>query len=221
MVDFNSSSSKISYFFVSFLISSIIIFLTEIYYALYFAVSRKTTEYIADIYNRYEYITLGLKSMPSKDTVYLNYSNYKNFFYRFINLAYELLINNSYIVVSILVLILLSNVHNYISVALVVFACIYIYLGIFTAFSEDKNIYKYTVIFFNIVRAILFLLLFMVTVANIPVFNQTSQTVLYIQQLSSLSQVFLLFFIQLWLDLSRTQEFWERTKEYNQRVKNR
>lgn len=50
-------------------------------------------------------------------------------------LTYELLINNSYIVVSYLILILLSNIHNYLAVALVVFACTYIYLGIFTGFS--------------------------------------------------------------------------------------
>ena len=161
--------------------------------------------------------------MPKKDTIYLNYENYKNSFYRFINLSYELLINNSYIVVSMLVLILLVNVHNYISLALVIFACIYIYLGIFTAFSEDKNIYTYTVLFFTIVRAILFFMLFLVTVANIPIFEQgqTTGAVHYIESLSSLSQVFLLFFIQLWLDLAKSQEFKSKTVGYNLRVKNR
>lgn len=79
-------------------------------------------------------------------------------------LTYELLINNSYIVVSYLILILLSNIHNYLAVALVVFACTYIYLGIFTGFSEDKNIYTYTSIFFRIVQAILFFVLIIITV---------------------------------------------------------
>ena len=73
--------------------------------------------------------------MPVKDTIYLNYQTYKNWSYRFLNLAYDLLINNSYIVVSILALLLLSGVHTYISVGLVMFACIYIYFGIFTGFS--------------------------------------------------------------------------------------
>ena len=77
-----------------------------------------------------------------------------------------------------LVLMLLANVHNYISVGLVTFACIYIYMGIFTAFSEDKNIYTYTVVFFVIVRGILFTILLLVTLAGVPVFEQDSSGVL-------------------------------------------
>ena len=88
MVDFNASSSTISSFFVSFLISSIIIFLTELYFSLYFYVSRMTVSYIAEIYLRYEYISASLRSMPASDTIYLNYENYKNWFYRFLNLSY-------------------------------------------------------------------------------------------------------------------------------------
>jgi hypothetical protein len=78
--------------------------------------------------------------------------------------SYELLINNSYIVVSYLILILLSSIHNWISIGLVTFACLYIYLGIFTGFSEDKNIYTYTIIFFRIVQAILFALQIIITI---------------------------------------------------------
>jgi hypothetical protein len=108
--------------------------------------------------------------MPDQDTIYLNYENYKNWTYKFLTLSYELLINNSYIVVSYLILILLSGIHNYISLALVCFACVYIYLGIFTGFSEDKNIYTYTKLFFRIVSAILFIVLILITVVELPVF---------------------------------------------------
>lgn len=73
--------------------------------------------------------------MPLRDTIYLNYENYKDWGYRFMTLSYELLINNSYIFVSYLILILLSTIHTYISVGLVYFACVYIYLGVFTRFS--------------------------------------------------------------------------------------
>lgn len=102
--------------------------------------------------------------MPDQDTIYLNYENYKNWSYRFMTLTYELLINNSYIVVSYIILIILTEVHNYLSIALVCFACIYIYIGIFTGFSEDKKIYTYTAIFFQIVQGILFAVLIMIVI---------------------------------------------------------
>lgn len=118
--------------------------------------------------------------MPPTDTIYLNYENYKSWGYKFITLSYELLINNSYIVVSYLILILLSGIHNFIALALVCFACVYIYLGIFTGFSEDKNIYTYTTIFFRIVQVILFIVLIAITVVEIPIFQQKNATVQWI-----------------------------------------
>lgn len=120
---------------------------------------------IRKVYDRYEYIGENLQRMPERDTIYLNYENYKNWTYRFMTLSYELLMNNSYIVVSYLILILLANITNYIAFGLVFFACVYIYIGIFTGFSEDKNIYTYTKIFFWIVQVILFLVLAVITVA--------------------------------------------------------
>lgn len=109
--------------------------------------------------------------MPKKDTIYLNYENYKNFSYRFMKLSYELFINNSYIVVSMLILILLSDVHTIISAILVFIACIYIYMGIFTDFSEDANINSYTSLYFQIIRLLLFAILVIVTITQIPVFD--------------------------------------------------
>ena len=107
--------------------------------------------------------------MPEKDTIYLNYENYKDFSFRFMKLSYELFINNSYIVVSILILILLSSVHNIVTTILVLIACIYIYLGIFTDFSEDANINSYTSLYFKIIRFLLFLILVLVSITQIPV----------------------------------------------------
>ena len=143
--------------------------------------------------------------MPEHDTVYLNFTNYKSTSYRILNLSYEVLINNSYVVVSILILILLSNVHTYVGFGLVVFACIYIYLGIFTAVSEDIKIYSYTTIFFKIIRGILFLILIVTTIAAIPILDESSETLERIENLTNLSQIFLIMFIQLWLDLSVTK----------------
>lgn len=159
--------------------------------------------------------------MPEKDTVYLNYENYKDWSYRFMTLSYELLINNSYIFVSYLILILLSTIHNYLAVGLVVFASLYIYLGIFTGFSEDKKIYHYTRLFFWIVQLILFFVIFTILMSEIPIFDQDSPAVKYIESMSSLGQIFLLFLIQIWLDLSYSPEFKEATTLYNNRVRNR
>jgi len=122
-------------FVVSFLISSIIVFLTEFYFTLFFYISRRSIGKIREIYDRYEYITENLDRMPLQDTIYLNYENYKNWGYRFMTLSYELLLNNSYIFISYLILILLSTIHTVVAVGLVLFACVYIYIGIFTRFS--------------------------------------------------------------------------------------
>lgn len=139
IVDF--SNSTLGSFMVSFLISSIIIFMTQIYLTLYMWVHHKILSLVDQIYQRYQYITQTLTSMPETDTIYLNYENYKHFQYRFTKLFYELLINNSYIVVSILILILLSSVHTWVSAVLVVFACIYIYLGML--FLTFRSIYGF------------------------------------------------------------------------------
>lgn len=117
-------------------------------------------------------------------------------------MSYELLLNNSYIVVAYLTLILLSAVHNWIAYALVVLACIYIYLGVFTGFSEDKNLLYYTKIFFRVVSAIIFIVLILIVIANIPVFPQNNSTIVYVESLSNVQQIFLLFLIHIWLDLS-------------------
>ena len=84
--------------------------------------------------------------MPEKDTIYLNYENYKDFSFRFMKLSYELFINNSYIVVSILILILLSSAHNIVTTILVLIACIYIYLGIFTDFRKASDTIDYGIL---------------------------------------------------------------------------
>ena len=47
IVDFDADSSNISSFFVSFLISSIIIFLTDLFFNFYFFVCRVTVSYIS------------------------------------------------------------------------------------------------------------------------------------------------------------------------------
>lgn len=44
---------------------------------------------------------------------------------------------------------------------------------------------------------------------------------MYIEGLSNLQQIFLLFLIQIWLDLSASAEFKQATQEYDNRVKNR
>ena len=62
LIDFDSSG--INSFVVSFLISSIIIFLTQFYFTLFFWVSRKVVEFINEVYERYEYIKRKLSRMP-------------------------------------------------------------------------------------------------------------------------------------------------------------
>lgn len=172
VVDFHKQT--IGTYLISFLISSIIIFLTELYFTMFFLISRYCIRLIRLVYDRYEYIGETLQRMPELDTIFLNYENYKSWGYKFMTFSYEILINNSYIVISYLILILLSGIHNWISIGLVAFACIYIYLGIFTGFSEDKKIYTYTIIFFRIVQGILFAVLIMITIAEVPVFSQSS-----------------------------------------------
>ena len=63
-----------------------------------------------------------------------------------------------------LILILLSNIHTILSTILVFIACIYIYLGIFTDFSQDANINSYTSLYFQIIRLLLFLILIVVSI---------------------------------------------------------
>lgn len=51
-------------------------------------------------------------------------------------------------------------------------------------------------------QGILFVVLGLIIVSDVPVFNEDNSVVFYIQGLSNLGQIFLLFFIQIWLDLS-------------------
>ena len=106
--------------------------------------------------------------MKKGDTVYLNYANYKDISYRTLLFFYEVFIVNSYIFVSILILMLLSSIHTYLSLFLLILAFAYIYLSIFTRLSEDKLIIQYTKLYFQIFRILLFVLLVISIIVNIP-----------------------------------------------------
>ena len=77
-----------------------------------------------------------------------------------------------------LILILLSSVHTIVATVLVIIACIYIYMGIFTDFSEDANINSYTRLYFQVIRILLFLILALVTIAEIPYFVDLDNSVI-------------------------------------------
>jgi len=72
-----------------------------------------------------------------------------------------------------------------------------------------------------IVQIILFTLLFIILLAEVPKFEQNSNVVIYIEGLANLGQIFLLFLIQIWIDLSVSREFRDVTLQYNDRVRNR
>lgn len=120
------------------------------------------------MYERYYYIFRTVSMMKKGDTVYLNYANYKDISYRTLLFFYEVFIVNSYIFVSILILMLLSSIHTYLSLFLLILAFAYIYLSIFTRLSEDKLIIQYTKLYFQIFRILLFVLLVISIIVNIP-----------------------------------------------------
>lgn len=75
---------------------------------------------------------------------------------------------NSYLIVSLLMFMLLSGVHNYLALFLLFIAFLYIYLGIFTALSEREDIFVYTRVFFRLFNILQFVILLASIILNMP-----------------------------------------------------
>ena len=170
-------SQTINAFFDSFVVSSILILMTELYFSAFLFHCGYVTRLMQRIYDRYQAINLHFLGMPVRDTVYLNYHNYKSLSYRLIRMGYELLLNNSSIFVAMMLLFLLTGVYSYLSLVIVFLTCVYIYIGIFTELGEEPQYLSYTVLFFKLIRALLILIITLATIAKVPVFSQTNQAV--------------------------------------------
>lgn len=132
---------------------------------------------------------------------------------------------NSYLIVSLLMFMMLSGVHNYLALFLLVIAFLYIYLGIFTALSEREDIFNYTRIFFRIFNVLQLLILLVSIILNMP-FVPTQGGIAGVlnefRALTSLEQIFLILFIQIWIDLNASRSFTHLAAEYrNQNRKKR
>ena len=75
-------------FLVSFVINSIIIFLTELCFTIYTILSELMMRNIFEIYLRYENILHKLSHISETDPVIINYNQYKHYSYRILNLFY-------------------------------------------------------------------------------------------------------------------------------------
>jgi len=86
---------------------------------------------------------------------------------------YENMIMNSYLIVSLLMFVLLSGVHNFLALFLLSIAFLYIYLGIFTALSEREDIFSYTRIFFRVFNVLQLAILLVDIILNMPLVPAT------------------------------------------------
>lgn len=82
---------------------------------------------------------------------------------------------NSYLIVSLLIFMLLSGIHNYLAIFLLVIAFLYIYVGVFSKLSENERIFYYTRIFFRIFNILQFLILLINIVLNMPFIPTTGK----------------------------------------------
>lgn len=92
---------------------------------------------------------------------------------------------NSYLIVSLLMFILLSGVHNFLALFLLSIAFLYIYLGIFTRLSEREDIFNYTRIFFRIYNVLQLLILLTGIIFNMPFVPNNN----FLNQIRALSSI--------------------------------
>jgi hypothetical protein len=211
----NAAANNNSYL-ASFLINSIIIFFTELCFSIYQYIAEGIIRSVLLIYRKYESILQKL-DIDQDDQIEINLTSYKSWWHRMGVFLYENLIMNSYLIVSLLMFMLLSGVHNYLAIFLLLIAFLYIYLGVFTALSERDDIFKYTRIFFRLFNILQFLILFINIILNMP-FVPTTGTIGSIlnelKALTSIEQIILILFIQIWIDLNASHSFQSISEDY-------
>jgi hypothetical protein len=167
---------------------------------------------IMKVYLKYESMLQKLKEISDADPIIINYDGYKHFWHRVATFFYENMIMNSYLIVSLLMFMLLSGVHSYLAIVLLTIAFLYIYIGIFTKLSEKDTIFHYTRVYFRIFNILQFIIIFISIVLGMPFaeYSSNSTLILVINEfgaLTSIEQVLLMLFIQLWLDLNASKSF--------------
>jgi hypothetical protein len=75
-------------FLVSFIINSIIIFLTELCFTIFTIMSELMMRSIFEVYLKYENILQKLRSISEVDPIIISYNNYKHIGYRVLNFFY-------------------------------------------------------------------------------------------------------------------------------------
>lgn len=218
-VDFlavSSSESNNDSYLGSFLINSIIIFFTELCFTIYQHIAQLVVRSILDLYRKYESVLQKLQEQEGFEEVEqieVNLMAYKSWYHRMGVFLYENLIMNSYLIVSLLMFILLSGVHNFLALFLLSISFLYIYLGIFTRLSEREDIFNYTRIFFRVFNVLQLLILLTGIIFNMP-FVPTTSFLNEIRALSSIEQIILILFIQVWIDLHASRSFKSMAEEY-------
>ena len=117
---------------------------------------------------------------------------------------------SSHLFVSLLMFILLAGVSGYLSVLLLIISFLYIYIGIFSKASRNESIFNYTRIYFRLFNILQFVCLFITTVLDVPVINSNPEITRVVSELgalTSIEELVLMLFIQLWLDLNASQHF--------------
>jgi hypothetical protein len=130
---------------------------------------------------------------------------------------YENLIMNSYLIVSLLMFMLLSGVQNYLSIFLLIISFLYIYLGIFSKISERDDIFYYTKLyfrFFNILQLLILLINIILNMPFIPTSGSLGSILNQFKALTSIEQILLILFIQIWIDLNESRSFKILSQDY-------
>lgn len=220
----SSQNGPNSNFLISFLINSVIIFLTEICFTIFQLISNYMIRLIMQVYLKYEDMLQKLHLISAADPIIINFDGYKHFSHRIVSFFYENIIMNSYLIVSLMMFMLLAGVHSYLAIFLLTISFTYIYLGIFTRLSEKDAIFKYTRVFFRIFNVLQFIIIILSIVLNMPFIPSSGQNINVIDQLgalTSLEQIFLMLFIQLWLDLNASNSFEAVSSNYREQLKKR
>jgi hypothetical protein len=140
----------------------------------------------------------------------VSYSHYRSLAQRALAFLYENAIVKSYLFVALLIFILLSSVHNVISLILLVGAFGYIFMGVFTSWSEKIEMVSYTRLYFRVFNIIQFVIILVNIVLRTPfVSRHAAKIAKEFGAFISAEQIVLMLFIQLWLDLYASETFEE------------
>lgn len=112
---------------------------------------------------------------------------------------------------------LLSGVHNYLSIFLLIISFLYIYLGVFSKISERDDIFHYTKLyfrFFNILQLLILLINIILNMPFIPTSGSLGRILNQFKALTSIEQILLILFIQIWIDLNESRSFKTLSQDY-------